>query len=249
MDQSIKLPRIIFDAIISQAIEERPRECCGLLGGRDCFASTQYRLTNHSDQPEKKFFASPEDLFDAMRGMRAEGEEFLAIYHSHPNGRPHPSETDIELAFYSEVVYLIVGFDPLIELRAFRIQQQTVSEVMIEVIGEPAPAPPAPEPFESDYAPEAERIPEPVIETETERPAPADLPDDESTGEEVEVETADLHAGERPEAGDLVTIEDAQPHAAASPSSGARNMFMNMWLSVRSLAARMRVKLKPSRAE
>jgi proteasome lid subunit RPN8/RPN11 len=43
--------------------------------------------------------------------MRMRGEELLAIYHSHPrDAEPVPSETDVRLAFYPNVVYFIIGF-------------------------------------------------------------------------------------------------------------------------------------------
>ena len=69
-----------------------------------------------------------------MRQMRQAREELLAIYHSHPRGPAQPSASDIEMAFYSEAVYLIAALNPQWELRAFRIRYQAVTEVAIEII-------------------------------------------------------------------------------------------------------------------
>ncbi|MGH9899413.1 MAG: Mov34/MPN/PAD-1 family protein, partial [Pyrinomonadaceae bacterium] len=85
--------------------------------------------------------AAPEDLFAAQRLMRSRGEEMIAIYHSHPRSPdPTPSTTDIQLAYYPNAVYLIVGFDkesPLV--RAFSISEadQTYTPVNLYVDIEP----------------------------------------------------------------------------------------------------------------
>ena len=50
--------------------------------------------------------------------------------------RPYPSQTDINLAFYPEALYVIVGVaeeEP--DVRAFRIVDGEVSEQALEVIG------------------------------------------------------------------------------------------------------------------
>jgi [CysO sulfur-carrier protein]-S-L-cysteine hydrolase len=131
---SIRISRAIVAEIIDQARAEHPRECCGLLGGSDSHARHRYPLENRSPEPERRYFAAPEDLFGAMRRMRDEGEELVAIYHSHPRGPSCPSQTDIELAFYPEAVYLIVALAPQTEMRAFRIDERGVTEISIEVI-------------------------------------------------------------------------------------------------------------------
>ena len=133
MTSRLKITQKIFDDIIAQALEEQPRECCGLLGGRDGDAQSRYALTNRSPQPETQYFAAPEDLFVAMRQMRAAGEELTAIYHSHPRSAAYPSQTDIELAFYPQAVYLIITLEPQVEMRAFRINGQDVNEIEIEL--------------------------------------------------------------------------------------------------------------------
>jgi [CysO sulfur-carrier protein]-S-L-cysteine hydrolase len=130
---NIKIPRSIVDEIIDQARAEHPRECCGLLSGSDSYARNRYPLENRSPEPERRYFAAPEDLFGAMRRMRDAREELVVIYHSHPRGPAYPSQTDIELAFYPEAVYLIVALEPQTEMRAFQINERGVNEIAIEV--------------------------------------------------------------------------------------------------------------------
>jgi [CysO sulfur-carrier protein]-S-L-cysteine hydrolase len=59
-----------------------------------------------------------------------------AIYHSHTRSAPYPSQTDINLAFYPEALYVIVGLageEP--EVRAYAIVDGEVSERELEVAG------------------------------------------------------------------------------------------------------------------
>jgi len=128
---------------MAHALREVPWECCGLLGGVGEAVQSCHPLTNRALTPQTRYFASPEDLFPAMRSLREAGETLLAIYHSHPVGDPFPSETDLELAFYPQVVYLIVG--PLHpepgfsasppEVRGFLLGGPEVLEVEIELEG------------------------------------------------------------------------------------------------------------------
>lgn len=128
------LPRRLYQDIVSQALADSPRECCGLLGGRGGKARTCYPLRNQATDPEREYFAAPEDLFAAMRAMREAGERLVAIYHSHPHGAAQPSQTDLALAFYPEVVYLIVALRPEVEIGAFRLLDQTSRRIPLRII-------------------------------------------------------------------------------------------------------------------
>ena len=71
-----------------------------------------------------------------MRRFRASGVEFLGIYHSHPRGENKPSARDIELAYYSEEVYLIISPQPDASkpVRAFSIRDGRTTELEIEIV-------------------------------------------------------------------------------------------------------------------
>jgi proteasome lid subunit RPN8/RPN11 len=57
-----------------------------------------------------------------------------AIYHSHTRSAPEPSQTDINLAFYPDALYVIVGVaGEEADVRAWRIVDRQVSEVELEV--------------------------------------------------------------------------------------------------------------------
>jgi proteasome lid subunit RPN8/RPN11 len=122
----IRLTQSHLDQIIAHARESAPNECCGLMGGVAAEVRTIYRTRNLAVDPLVTYEAAPEDLFAAQRKMRAQGEQLIAIYHSHPRaGDPEPSATDVRLAYYPSAVYLIVGLgndEP--RVRAFRINER-----------------------------------------------------------------------------------------------------------------------------
>ena len=123
----IRLEKAHVEEIIAHAREASPHECCGLIGGTsDSIATTTYRMRNIGADPLVAYEADPEDLFAAQRAMRGNGEQLLAIYHSHPRSSdPEPSATDVRLAYYPSAVYFIVGLasaEP--SLRAFRISER-----------------------------------------------------------------------------------------------------------------------------
>src|SRR6185295_3771999 len=71
-------------AIEEHAVRARPSECCGLLSGKDSLITDMHPLPNGADRPETRYFATPEDLFAAMRRIREANQALLGIYHSHP---------------------------------------------------------------------------------------------------------------------------------------------------------------------
>jgi proteasome lid subunit RPN8/RPN11 len=58
------------------------------------------------------------------------------IYHSHTRSAPFPSQTDINLAFYPDSLYVIIGLasgpEPLV--KAYTIRDQQVSETELSVV-------------------------------------------------------------------------------------------------------------------
>ncbi len=116
-----------LERILAHANEEKPNECCGLLGGDQYEKVTSiYKLRNVASSKIDSYEAAPEDLFAAQREMRERSEQLLGIYHSHPRSAdPTPSQTDVRLAFYPQAIYFIVGLaggQPV--MRAFRISER-----------------------------------------------------------------------------------------------------------------------------
>ena len=123
---AISLQQVHANEILAHARAENPRECCGLIGGREARTQTVYPLRNVAPDPLVAYEVAPEDLFAAQRAMRERDEQLLGIYHSHPRAAdPTPSITDVRLAYYSSAVYFIVGLGGEQScLRAFRISER-----------------------------------------------------------------------------------------------------------------------------
>ena len=129
------LPLRMWEEIVSHAREEAPRECCGVIAGRDGRPVRLFRLSNRALGATLYEIDSTE-LYDLeFRLLPAEGLEILAIYHSHPVSEAYPSVTDQALAFWPEAVYLICSLaepdSPVV--RGFFLGNG-VSELVVEMI-------------------------------------------------------------------------------------------------------------------
>ena len=133
-ERAIGIKDAVRLAIERHALQSRPSECCGLLSGKNGLITDAHPLRNDADRPETRYFASPEDLFSAMRKIREAGQILLGIYHSHPRAQAYPSAADVEMAFYPEAVYFIISLEPKIELRAFRIESSRIEAVDVAVV-------------------------------------------------------------------------------------------------------------------
>jgi len=128
-------------AIRAHAREEYPHECCGaLLGtedGETRIIQQIIRLANErTDQRERRFYISPQQVLQAERQARAVGLLLLGFYHSHPDHPAVPSEYDREhaLPYYSYPIVAVVGGEPT-ELRSWRLKGDRsgfVEEAVVE---------------------------------------------------------------------------------------------------------------------
>jgi proteasome lid subunit RPN8/RPN11 len=99
------------DQILSHARKSQPNEAVGLLGGNsDGRVTLALPLPNIAVE-NKRFVADPFEQFSALRRLKSEDLQLLAIYHSHPDGGVDPSEEDLEYAKrWSSCAHLIVAF-------------------------------------------------------------------------------------------------------------------------------------------
>jgi len=129
----VHITETIAGAIEDHARREHPSECCGLLSGQNGSITAIHPVRNGADKPETRYFATPEELFAAMRQIRESGQSLLGVYHSHPRTPAYPSASDVEMAFYPEAFYFIISLEPSVELRAFRIEDARIEHVEIVI--------------------------------------------------------------------------------------------------------------------
>jgi proteasome lid subunit RPN8/RPN11 len=131
----IRIPQAVFLDMVNHAKKEWPIECCGLLAGRDGLVTRIYRLDNQ-ERSQTSYLAAPEQQFHAFTELEDRGLDLLAIYHSHPDTECYPSRTDIEKAYFTEAIYMIVSLkERTSRVRAFRINPTgAVTEEEFEVV-------------------------------------------------------------------------------------------------------------------
>ncbi len=130
----MRIPRQLYDAMIAHAQADAPNECCGMIASRDGQAVEVYRAENAAASP-LRYEIDGAEQYRIQMAIDDAGLDLGAIYHSHTRSAPYPSQTDINLAFYPDAVYIIVGLageEP--EVRAYRIRGGQVTESELDVV-------------------------------------------------------------------------------------------------------------------
>jgi len=129
----MRMARQLYEEIVAHARAEAPNECCGMVAARDGEAVKVYRATNAAASP-LRYEIDGAEQFRIQTEIEDADLDLGAIYHSHTRTEPYPSQTDVNLAFYPESLYLIVGLaggEP--ELRAYTIRDGRVAAAELEV--------------------------------------------------------------------------------------------------------------------
>ena len=130
----MRIPSELYAELIEHAREEAPNECCGMIASRDGEAVSVYRATNTAASP-LRYEIDGAEQYRIQMAIEDAGLDLGAIYHSHTRSEPVPSQTDINLAFYPDAVYIIVGVagsEP--DVRAFTIRDQQVGDAELVIV-------------------------------------------------------------------------------------------------------------------
>ncbi len=130
----MRIPSGLLADLISHAQTDAPNECCGMIAAADGQATRVYRTVNTAASP-LRYEMDGREMLRVMNEIEDAGWDLGAIYHSHTRSPPLPSQTDINLAFYPNSLYVIVGVAAdAPEIRAFRIVDAQVEEVELAVV-------------------------------------------------------------------------------------------------------------------
>jgi [CysO sulfur-carrier protein]-S-L-cysteine hydrolase len=129
----MRVAQELHDEIVAHARADAPNECCGMVAARNGEAVRIYRARNVAASPLRYEIDGAEQYRIQME-IEDAGLDLGAIYHSHTRTEPYPSQTDINLAFYPESLYVIVGLagaEP--DVRAYTIRDGRVRDAELVV--------------------------------------------------------------------------------------------------------------------
>jgi proteasome lid subunit RPN8/RPN11 len=136
--EHLLLPRQLYTTMVQHAQSAAPNECCGLLAGtletNAIRVENCYPLVNEAASPIE-YRSEPRSMFQAIKDMRKEGQEIVAIYHSHPTSEPIPSRTDLDRNYDPNVMNLIIGLagpEPIV--RAWWLSESASEEAVWEIV-------------------------------------------------------------------------------------------------------------------
>jgi proteasome lid subunit RPN8/RPN11 len=114
MDRVITFDPAQLDAVVAHAEDAYPAECCGLLVGTAGARAWRVRrvVPSRNLAPahrRDRFEVDPALHLKLQRELRGTGAGIVGIYHSHPDGQPAPSATDLESAWEPDLVWLIAA--------------------------------------------------------------------------------------------------------------------------------------------
>jgi len=119
----LHLPDLHRQHILNAARNAYPLECCGLMEGVK--TATGWRVDmvhgapNLAETPSRRFLIDPQVQFRLLRALRGSERQIIGCFHSHPDGKPVPSEEDRRHALETGFLWLIAGGAEMTDLNVF----------------------------------------------------------------------------------------------------------------------------------
>ena len=131
----IRIPRPIYQKMVEHARREDPLECCGILGGMNETVQKSFEIRNVKSS-SVQFVIDPQGQLNAFEEMEKSSMKMVAIYHSHPQTIPFPSEMDVQETLDPDMPSIIISLkekdEPMV--KAFRIGKEAIYLEEIEII-------------------------------------------------------------------------------------------------------------------
>ena len=132
---SLRLTAAARDAIVAHASGEYPKEACGVVAGAQGTGTAVVRMRNVDASPIS-YTMDPQEQLQVMKRLRTERLEMLAIYHSHTATPAYPSPTDVRLATYPDVTYLLVSLQDAAhpDVKGYRIVDGVIAPEELRIV-------------------------------------------------------------------------------------------------------------------
>ncbi|MDX6533107.1 MAG: [CysO sulfur-carrier protein]-S-L-cysteine hydrolase [Gaiellales bacterium] len=138
-DRGLTIPSAVADALVAHARAELPNEACGLLGGDLATGrATAFHPARNAEASPLRYNVHPDDLVRIVFAIEDEGQDLVAIFHSHTRSPAVPSATDRRTAQYPDAYYVLATLadpdaGPAESLRAWRIRAGESAEVPLRI--------------------------------------------------------------------------------------------------------------------
>jgi proteasome lid subunit RPN8/RPN11 len=113
----------VYNQMLSHVLRARPREAVGLLAGSAAGEVSRVLPLDNIAPGDRAFLADPFSQYNALRRLREDKLELLAIYHSHPDGGVDPSPDDLAHARRWACAHVVIaigaGMEAKPRVRAF----------------------------------------------------------------------------------------------------------------------------------
>jgi proteasome lid subunit RPN8/RPN11 len=113
----------LYAQMLSHVSQACPREAVGLLGGSAAGEVSRVLPLDNIAIGDRAFLADPFSQYNALRRLREDKLELLAIYHSHPGGGVDPSPNDLAYARHWACAHVVIaigyGMEAKARVRAF----------------------------------------------------------------------------------------------------------------------------------
>ncbi len=104
--QKIILSKSDKKILTEHAENEKPKESCAILFGKDSLVSEVF-LTKNIEESSVNFTISNEQLIEGYKIAEEKKVEVIAIFHSHPDSDAYPSNTDKKFMQSNPVAWII----------------------------------------------------------------------------------------------------------------------------------------------
>jgi proteasome lid subunit RPN8/RPN11 len=137
--ESLTIPAAVAEQLLAHARSELPNEACGLLGGDLASGSaTVFHPARNAEGSPLRYNVHPDDLVRIVFAIEDDGQDLVAIFHSHTRSPAVPSPTDRRTAQYPDAYYVLATLadpdaGPTDALRAWRIRAGESAEVPLRI--------------------------------------------------------------------------------------------------------------------
>ncbi len=122
--QKLTLPEKFKHILSEHAIKENPNESCAILYGKGEIVSDIFLARNIEESPVN-FTISNEELLKAYSLAEEKKLDVIGIFHSHPQSKAYPSNTDKKFMESNPVIWVIYsGIDE--SFRAFYLDSEII---------------------------------------------------------------------------------------------------------------------------